>query len=86
MLRAGDLSPPAVGPSITTIDSTAPWGFQELPWTQGVCSPCAVGHGTSQRVHPVMCWEGQGWLGEQLLRARREDNVTFPPINEDFGL
>lgn len=36
MLGAGDLSPPAVGPSITTIDSTAPWGFQELPWTRFV--------------------------------------------------
>lgn len=39
MLRAGDRGgdAPAVGPSVSDIESTAPWGFRELPWTRGGC-------------------------------------------------
>lgn len=98
MLRAGQRGE---GHSCwNNIESRAPREFQEAALDTGHLLPSLVwdmGLGTwpSCPVHPrdVPGWicpqqaVGQGVaVGEQPLWVQREDNVTFPPINEDFGL
>lgn len=92
---AGDT--PALGPNTSDTESTAPRGSREAALDAGDLLPSLLwdtGLGTwpsyrdavpgGTRPRPAV---GQGVAaGEQPLPARREDNVTFSPINEDFGL
>lgn len=92
---AGDA--PAAGPSTSYSESAAPRASREAALDTGDSLPSLLwdtGPGTRpSRRDPVPGRTRPPWAvrqgvaaGEQPLRARREDNVTFSSINEDFGL